>query len=190
MFSFQVGNTTVHLLPILVWVAVVLIVLVVSAFSKKRQIDSMAKLCQNGEYEKSILLANKLLVSFTRSYKLYRGKNVGLNIERFHIWLAISYLGLSNYDLFWEHINQVEQQKNIADTWIAAYYILQKDLEQMKHYGEKIEATDQTENTRTLLLGVILCEEGKTNEGKEILSALLPKINFALTKQIVLSYIA
>ena len=65
MFSFQVGNTTVHLLSILVWVAVILIVLVVSAFSKKRQIDSMAKLCQNGEYEKSILLANKLLVSFT-----------------------------------------------------------------------------------------------------------------------------
>ena len=60
----------------------------------------------------------------------------------------------------------------------------------MKYYEEKIEATDQTENTRTILRGVILCEEGKANEGKELLSALLPKINFALTKQIVLSYIS
>ena len=190
MFSFQVGNTTIHLLPILVWVAVVLMVFVVSLFTIKKQIASMKKLCQNGEYEKSIALANKLLTRYTISYKLFRGKNVKLSIEHFHGWLAISYLGLSNYDLFWEHINQIEQQKNIADTWIVAYYILQKDLERMKYYEEKIEATDQTENTRTILRGVILCEEGKINEGKEILSALLPKINFALTKQIVLSYIA
>ena len=111
MLSFQVGNTTVHLLPTLIWVAIVLMVFVVSLFTIKKQIASMKRLCQNGEYEKSIALASKLLTRYTISYKLFRGKNVKLSIEHFHSWLAISYLGLSNYDLFWEHINQIEQQK-------------------------------------------------------------------------------
>ena len=49
-------------------------------------------------------------------------------------------------------------------------------------------STVETKNTLSLLTGVVLCEEGKTNEGKEILSDVLPNLNFELTKQIVLNY--
>ena len=190
MLSFQIGKTTVHLLPMLIFVFVVIPVIVMfTGIIKTKQMNSMKKLCQSGEYEKSILLANKLLTYFTRSYKLYRVKSTKLSIETFHIWLAISYLGLSKYDMFWEHINKVEQQKNITYSWIATYYVLQKDMEHVKNYQKKIEPNEETKNIIALLTGVVLCEEGKTNEGKEILNELLPKLGFVLTKQIVLDYI-
>ena len=58
----------------------------------------------------------------------------------------------------------------------------------VKVYKEKIEPTEEMKNTLTLLSGVVLCEEGKISEGKEILSEILPNLNFELTKQIVLNY--
>lgn len=190
MLSFQIGKTTVHLLPVLIFVLLILVTLIFIVIVKTKQMNSMKKLCQSGEYEKSILLAKKLLTYFTRSYKLYRVKSTKLYIENFHIWLAISYLGLSQYNMFWEHINKVEQQKSTTYIWIATYYILQKDVEQIKNYKEKIQQTEEMNNTIAFLNGIVLCEEGKTNEGQEILNELLPKLNYALTRQIVSNYIA
>lgn len=189
MLTFEIGNTTVHLAPLLIFIAVILpVTVLLTAVVKTKQINSMKKLCQSGDYEKSIFLANKLITYYTRSYKLYRVKRTKLEIEAFHIWLAISYLGLSKYDMFWDHINKVEQQQNLKHCWIATYYVLQKDIDQVKVYKEKIEPTEEMKNTLTLLSGVVLCEEGKINEGKEILSEILPNLNFELTKQIVLNY--
>ena len=189
MLSFEIGNTTVHLAPLLIFIVVILpTIVLLTAIVKTKQINSMKKLCQSGDYEKSIFLANKLIAYYTRSYKLYRVKRTKLEIEAFHTWLAISYLGLSKYDMFWEHINKVEQQQNLKYVWISTYYVLQKDVEQMKLYKEKIKPTEEMKNTLALLTGVVLCEEGKVIEGKEILSEILPNLNFELTKQIVLSY--
>ena len=189
MLSFEIGNTTVHLAPLLIFVFVILpAIVLLKAMVQVKQINSMKKLCQSGDYEKSIFLAKKLITYYTRSYKLYRGKRTKLAIEAFHIWLAISYLGLSKYDMFWDHINKVEQQQNLKYSWIGTYYVLQKDVEQVKLYKEKIKPTEEMKNTLALLTGVVLCEEGKEIEGKEILSEIFPSLNFELTKQIVSNY--
>ena len=191
MLSFEIGNTTVHLAPLLIFIVVILpATVLLTAIVKTKQINSMKKLCQSGDYEKSIFLANKLITYYTRSYKLYRVKRTKLEMEAFHVWLAISYLGLSKYDMFWDHINKLEQQQNLKYCWIGIYYVLQKDIEQVKLYKEKIEPTEEMKNTLALLTGVVLCEEGKVSEGKEILSEILPNLNFKLTKQIVSSYLA
>jgi len=189
MLSFEIGNTTVHLAPLLTFIVVILpVTVLLTTIVKTKQINSMKKLCQSGDYEKSIFLANKLITYYMRGYKLYRVKRTKLEIEAFHVWLAISYLGLSKNDMFWEHINKVEQQQNLKYCWIATYYVLQNDIEQVKLYKEKIEPTEEMKNTLALLTGVVLCEEGKVSEGKEILSEILPNLNFELTKQIVLNY--
>lgn len=189
MLSFEIGNTTVHLAPSLIFIVVILpVTVLLTAIVKTKQINSMKKLCQSGDYEKSIFLANKLITYYTRGYKLYRVKRTKLEIEAFHCWLAISYLGLSKYDMFWEHIEKVEQQQNLKHCWIATYYVLQNDIEQVKLYKEKIEPTEEMKNTLALLTGVVLCEEGKVSKGKEILFEILPNLNFELTKQIVLNY--
>ena len=189
MLSFEIGDTTVHLAPLLIFIVVILpVTVLLTAIVKTKQINSMKKLCQSGDYEKSILLANKLITYYTRSFKLYRVKRTKLEIEAFHVWLAISYLGLSKNDMFWEHINKVEQQQNLKYCWIATYFVLQNDIEQVKLYKEKIEPTEEMKNTLALLTGVVLCEEGKVSEGKEILSEILPNLNFELAKQIVLNY--
>jgi len=191
MLSFEIGNTTVHLAPLLIFIVVILpVTVLLTAIVKTKQINSMKKLCQSGDYEKSILLANKLITYYTRSYKLYRVKRTKLEIEAFHVWLAISYLGLSKYDMFWEHINKVEQQQNLKYCWIATYYVLQNDIQQVKFYKEKIEPTEEMKNTLSFFTGVVLCEEGKVSEGKEILSEIVSNLNFELTKQIALNYTA
>lgn len=189
MLSFEIGDITVHLAPSLIFIVVILpVTVLLTAIVKTKQINSMKKLCQSGDYEKSIFLANKLITYYTRSFKLYRVKRTKLEIEAFHVWLAISYLGLSKNDMFWEHINKVEQQQNLKYCWIATYFVLQNDIEQVKLYKEKIEPTEEMKNTIALLTGVVLCEEEKVSEGKEILSEILPNLNFELTKQIVLNY--
>ena len=189
MLSFEIGNTTVHFAPLLIFILIILpAIVLLTVFVKTKQINSMKKLCQSEDYQKSIFLANKLIKYYTRSYKLYRVKRTKLEIEAFHVWLAISYLGLSKNDMFWEHINKVEQQQNLKYCWIATYYVLQNDIEQVKLYKEKIEPTEEMKNTLAFLTGVVLCEEGKVSEGKEILSETLPNLNFELTKQIVLNY--
>ena len=96
MLSFQIGNTTVNLSPTVIFIFVVLpLIVLFTGIIKTKQINSMKTLCQSGDYEKSILLANKLITYYTRSYKLYRVKRTKQEIEAFHVWLAISYLGLS-----------------------------------------------------------------------------------------------
>ena len=152
MLSFEIGNTTVHLSPSLIFIFVVLpMIVLVTAIVKTKQMNTMKKLCQSGDYEKSIVLANKLLTYYTRGYKLYRFKRIKQEIEVFHVWLAISYLGLSKYDTFWDHINKVEQHENLKHCWIGTYYVLQKDIEQVKLYKEKIEPTEEMKNTLALL---------------------------------------
>ena len=189
MLSFEIGNTAVQLAPLLIFIVVILpTVVLLTAIVTTKQINSMKKLCKSGDYEKSIFLANKLITYYTRSYKLYRVERTKLGIEALHIWLAISYLGLSKYDMFWDHINKVEQQKNLKYCWIGTYYVLQKDVEQVKFYKEKIKPTEEMKNTLAFLTGVVLCEEGKEIEGKEILSEIFPNLNFELTKQIVSNY--
>ncbi len=188
MLSFQIGNTTVHLLPLIHFLVICAAIILVTGIIKIKQTNSMKKACQSGDYEKAILLANKLITYYTRGYKLYRAKRTKMEIEALHIWLAIAYLGASKYEMFWDSINKVEQYQNLKYTWIGTYYILKKDIEQVKIYKDKIEPTEEIKNTLAFFTGVILCEDGNLNKGKEILSEVLPELNFALTKQIVLDY--
>ena len=189
MLSFQIGNTTVNLSPTVIFIFVVLpLIVLFTGIIKTKQINSMKTLCQSGDYEKSILLANKLITYYTRSYKLYRVKRTKQEIEAFHVWLAISYLGLSKYDMFWESINKVDQHPNLKYAWIGTYYVIKKDVEQVKIYKDKIEPSEEMKNTLALFTGVVMCEDGNVREGKEILSEILPKLNFELTKKIVLNY--
>ena len=189
MLSFQIGNITVNLSPTVIFIFVVLpLIVLFTCIIKTKQINSMKMLCQSGDYEKSILLANKLITYYTRSYKLYRVKRTKHEIEAFHVWLAISYLGLSKYDMFWESINKVDQHPNLKYAWIGTYYVIKKDVEQIKIYKDKIEPSEEMKNTLALFTGVVMCEEGNVSEGKEILSEILPKLNFELTKKIVLNY--
>ncbi|MBQ9131132.1 MAG: hypothetical protein IJX62_01495 [Clostridia bacterium] len=189
MLSFQIGNITVNLSPTVIFIFVVLpLVVLFTGIIKTKQINSMKTLCQSGDYEKSILLANKLITYYTRSYKLYRVKRTKKEFEAFHIWLAISYLGLSKYDMFWESINKVDQYPNLKYAWIGTYYVIKKDVEQVKIYKDKIEPSEEMKNTLALFTGVVMCEEGNVSKGKEILSEILPKLNFELTKKIVLNY--
>ena len=191
MLSFQIGNITINLSPTVIFIFVVLpLIVLFTGIVKTKQINSMKKLCQSGDYEKSILLANKLISYYTRSYKLYRVKRTKQEIEAFHVWLAISYLGLSKHDMFWENINKVEQHLSLKYAWIGTYYVIKKDVEQIKIYKDKIEPTEEMKNTLALFAGVVMCEEGNVSEGKEILSEILPKLNFELTKKIVSNYTA
>ena len=189
MLSFQIGNITANLSPTVIFIFVVLpLIVLFTCIIKTKQINSMKMLCQSGDYEKSILLANKLISYYTCSYKLYRIKRTKQEIEAFHVWLAISYLGLSKYDMFWESINKVDQHPNLRCAWIGTYYVIKKDVEQIKIYKDKIEPSEEMKNTLALFTGVVMCEEGNVSEGKEILSEILPKLNFELTKKIVLNY--
>ena len=128
MLSFKIGNTTVEPAPLLFVVLIFLVTLLITGIVKTRQIKAMKKLCQSGDYEKSVVLANKLLTYFTRSYRLFHAKRTKAGIEAFHVWLAISYLGLSQYDLFWEHINKVEQLQNLKYCWMGTYFIFCKKI--------------------------------------------------------------
>ena len=69
-------------------------------------------------------------------------------------------------------------------------YVLchKKDVEQVKIYKDKIEPSEEMKNTLALFTGVVMCEDGNVSEEKEILSEILPKLNFELTKKIVLNY--
>ena len=128
MLSFKIGNTTAEPAPLLFVVLIFLVTLLITGIVKTRQIKAMKKLCQSGDYEKSVVLANKLLTYFTRSYRLFHAKRTKAGIEAFHVWLAISYLGLSQYDLFWEHINKVEQLQNLKYCWMGTYFIFCKKI--------------------------------------------------------------
>lgn len=68
------------------------------------------------------------------------------------------------------------------------YYLLQKDIEQVKLYKEKIEPMEDMSKSTALFNGVILCEQGAEDDGKKLLSEILPSLNFELTRRIVLDY--
>ena len=81
MLSFKIGNTTVEPAPLLFVVLIYLVTLLITGIVKTRQIKAMKKLCQSGDYEKSVVLANKLLTYFTRSYRLFHAKRTKAPVQ-------------------------------------------------------------------------------------------------------------
>ena len=92
MLSFKIGNTTVHLLPLLIVFLIAIIGAVLHAFLLSRKNNELVKLCQIGKYNESIILAQKQLNYYHRTLKNRNTKSV---MDMIYLHMAISYLGLS-----------------------------------------------------------------------------------------------
>ena len=183
MLSFEIGKITIDFMPLVSFFVIAIPVMLISYLLKKNQARSMINYCCSGEYEKSLAIADKLLNYHSTGYKIFRFKKVKSNIDIILLWRAISYLGLSRYDDFFDCIDKIETKKNYAYGWMGIYYVIKRDVEQVKICIEKIEPDDDLTKTVNLLNGFVLCLDDKMDEGAAILNNIDTK--YALIKQLI-----
>ena len=70
MLSFKLGNTTVHLWPLIVVLLVVVLGVIIRAVWLSNRNKKMIELCRAGKYNQSISIAAKQLNYYQRVIKL------------------------------------------------------------------------------------------------------------------------
>lgn len=189
MFSFRIGHTTVDFTLLIIIVFAALMIAFIKAVWLWKKNNTLLAACQSGDYQRSIAIANQLLKEYQRSYRIYRSKKTKNAIDQFNIFLAISYLGQSNNELFWNFINKAGEVKE-KYFWLSIYYYLQDDIEKLKDAKAKILVNTETQKSIQFLNSILMYKDGKVEESKEMINKIKFDLKFVLLKNIAVDILS
>lgn len=181
MLSFEIGNTTVHLLPLLIVFMIAIIGAIFHAFLLSMRNKELVKLCQIGRYNDSIILAQKQLKYYHRTLKNRNTKSV---MEMIYLHLAISYLGLSNDEQFIHNITQITDANPEKHFWLSLFYLTKYESVKFQIQYEILESMCANENYLSYLSSVKKLQECDDADSRNTLLILNTKLNFKLLQDI------
>lgn len=181
MLSFEIGNTTVHLLPILVVFIIAIVGTIFHTILLSKRNKKITELCRIGKYNDSITLAKKQLNYYQRTLK---NKNTKSLMEMIHLHTAISYLGLSNDEQFIHNIAQVTDKNSEKHFWLALFYLTKKDCTEFQTQYEILSSAHINENYLSYLSSIKKLQECDNADAINTLSALKSKLNYKLLQDI------
>ena len=184
MLSFEVGNTTIHLWPLIIVLLVGALGVIIRAFWLSNQNKKIADLCHAGKYNESIFIAQKQLNYYERVIKLSKNKNAKSMMDILHLYLAISYFGLSNDDLFIQNISLLDDDNAEKHFWLALFHLLKNNLNEFQQHYDILSSKEISANYLSYLTALKKHQEGNDAEARDVLSALYSKFNFKLLKDI------
>jgi len=105
-------------------------------------------------------------------------------MEMLNFYFAISYLGMSQYDLFLEHIGKVTKDLDMKYFWLSVFYLIKNDIEQAKANKEKISECERTKKSIAFLDGFLVYRENQFEDAKKTLEEVYPKLNYRFLQNI------
>lgn len=184
MLSFELGNTTVHLWPLMIVLLVCVLGVIIRIFLLSNQNKKVAKLCRIGKYNESIFIAQKQLNYYERVIKLSKNKNAKSMMDILHLYLAISYFGLSNDNLFIQNIFLVDDDNAEKHFWLALFHLLKNNLNEFQQHYDILSSKEISADYLSYLTALREHQEGNAAEAHDVLFALYSKLNFKLLKDI------
>lgn len=181
MLSFEIGNTTVYLWPVLVVFVIAIIGTILHAVLLLKRNKELAKLCRIGQYNDSIALAKKQLNYYQRTLKTKSTKSV---MDMIYLHIAVSYFGLSNDEGFIHNVEQVTDKHPEKHFWLALFYLTKKDYMGFQTQYEILYSAHINENYLSYLLSIKKLQECDDADAKNTLSTLTSKLNFKLLQDI------
>lgn len=186
MLSFEIGNTTVHLLPLLIVFLIAIIGAILHAFLLSKKNKELAKLCQIGKYNESIILAQKQLNYYHRTLKNRNTKSV---MEMIYLHMAISYLGLSNDEQFIHTMTQVADTNPDKHFWLALFYLTRYDSAKFQTQCDILKSMCANENYLSYLSSIKKLQESNDADARNTLLTLNTKLNFKLLQDVSQKFI-
>ena len=184
MLSFKLGNTTVHLWPLIVVLLVAVLGVIIRAVWLSNLNKKMIELCRAGKYNQSISIAAKQLNYYQRVIKLSKNGHTKSIMDILHLYLAISYFGLSNDNLFIQNISLVDENNSEKHFWLALFYLLKNNLNEFQQHYDILSSKEISADYLSYLTALKKHQEGNDSEARDALSALYSKLNFSLLKDI------
>lgn len=181
MLSFEIGNTTVYLWPLLIAFLIAIIGAVFHALILSKRNRKIVKLCQIGKYNDSIVLAQKQLNYYTRTLK---NRNTKSAIETINFYIAISYLGLSNDEQFTHHMTQVTDTNSEKHFWLALFHLTKHEFTEFQTEFDKLKSMHVNENYLSYLSSIRKLQECDDVEARTKLSELKSILNFKVLHDI------
>lgn len=181
MLSFKIGNTTVHLWPVIVIFLIAIVGAVIHAILLFNRNKKMVELCRTGEYSGSIALAQKQLNHYRNTLK---NKNTKSAMEMIYLHLAISNLGLSNDEEFIHNITQVADDNTEKHFWLSLFYLLKNDSTSFQKHYDILSFRNANANYLSYLLSIKQLQEHDDSDARVVLSTLKSKLNFKLLQDI------
>lgn len=181
MLSFEIRNTTVHLLPLLMAFLIAVIGGVFHARLLSKRNRDIVELCQAGKYNDSIVLAQKQLNYYKRKLKTQNTKSV---MERIYLHIAISYFGLSNDEQFIHNMTQVTDLNPEKHFWLALFYLTKDELDEFEKEYEILTSIRANKKYLSYLSCMRESLEFDDVETQTALSALKSILNFKLLQDI------
>lgn len=190
MFTFKIGKTNVDLRLLVTILGIAFLIGLIRSVLLRKQIAQLGKNCRESRFDQAIPLAKKLKNNYQRSYRLFKVQRIRRAIETFNIYLAISYFGISNHELFLEHINLVDDSNKTKYLWLALYDLLEDNLDEARKHYDMLVADKDLETSIRFLDGIFAHKQGNYEEAKAILESVYPKLNYSLLKDIAKQYMS
>lgn len=181
MLSFEIGNTTVHVLPLLIVLFIAIIGVAFHAILLSRRNKELVKLCQIGKYNDSIILAQKQLNYYRRTLK---NRHTGSVMEMMYLHIAISYFGLLNDEQFVHNIAQINEENLEKHFWLALFYLTKYESNEFQTQYDILETMHVNENYLSYLSSLKKLQECDDSDARNTLLTLTPKLNFKLLQDI------
>ena len=184
MLSFTMGNTTIHLWPLMILLVIATVLCILRVFSLQHTNKKIVRLCRAGESDMAIALATKQLNYYRRVLAMSKNKNTSAVVDMLYLCIAISYLGLANDSLFIQYIGSVSEENIEKHFWLALFYLLKDNVDEFQlHYGILLTKPLNPDYTSFLLVLKQYRENGSP-ASRESLIALRPKLKFKLLQDL------
>lgn len=181
MLLFKIGNTTVHLWPLIIVFLIALIGVAIHAILLYKKNRRIMELCRAGEYKDSITLAEKQLNYYQRTLK---NKNTKSVMELLYLYLAISNLALSNDEQFIHNITQVDDKISDKHFWLALFYLRKNDSANFQIHYDVLSVKEANADYLSYLTSINKLQEKDDIAARSVLVALHPKLNFKILQDI------
>ena len=184
MLSKQFGNVVIHFEPLIIVIVATLIAYLIIALLLVYRGEKVTKSFQSGNYNNVLIDGEKLLKTYQRYAKRYKGRNTLKWIEYLHFALAVSHFSLKNYQQFLYHINSFNQNCDIKEFWLSLYYVRQDDLDSFLSHYENIKVSEETLINRTYLESIQLHMQNEYDLAKTKMNGIYSDLRYPVLKQI------
>ena len=181
MFSFTIGQTTVDFSLLIIIFGIALLTGIIISIRIRILARQLRGYFQKKQYEKAIAATNKLLKYCQRSRRFTISNKIKNKakkaMENYHIYLAVSYLHLSDDYHFMHYVCLLDNSVPVKHILLALYFLEKEKYDPAQFHCDFLAENPNFQNVTKYLDGVRLYKQGEEEEAKKILADVYPKLS-------------
>ena len=186
MFTKEFEKVTVHFGPLIIWIGLILMIFLIQlvrSINLESKFKKVSNSLMDGKYNDIIEVGKRLLYSYQKYNKRLSTAAIISKIEYLNFALAISHFAMNNDEEFLKHINDLTQNHDIKEFWLALYYLQKEDFENAEEHYAKISITEEPSTNITYLDSIKLYKQGECDSAKAKVTEIYGNLKHVVLKQ-------